>query len=153
MAYPVRLHTVAALLLSVLVSAALAAQPRYPFTATETEEWIKKVHSGLDAPTPFSYHIHVLFVPGDNSSLLPALTFRQKMIDHFNISDTIPCGDFFYNRQGICMFGKWLFMYMYNCAESWYSPWTKHKLREVIILLKLAYLLARSEAIVICNPF
>jgi hypothetical protein len=63
---------------------------------------IPKTKDG-ELPKPLSYHIHCQFVNGDSQVVAEALQFRDKFIEHFNLTHTTHCMDTFAETR-LCMF-------------------------------------------------
>jgi DOPA 4,5-dioxygenase len=54
-------------------------------------------------PPFLSYHIHVLFILGNNDSINTALALRSRFVEHFNLSQTANCTGLFHQGR-LCMF-------------------------------------------------
>lgn len=103
-----------ALLVAAATVAVTVAHPTY-YPDVDGEKWIERMKAG-DLPPFMSFHIHCLFVSHDNSSVIPAMELRQKMIDHFDLAGTAPCNGT--SHQGrVCMFRKYE-----QCRVLWCSP-------------------------------
>lgn len=85
-----------------LIAMAWAHPTRYHID--NPEKWLERIAAG-EMPPFYSYHIHCLFVPYENVSSTPALQFRQKLVEHFQLQNTKPCADLDHN-PGVCMFGE-----------------------------------------------
>ena len=58
-----------------------------------------------DVPTVWSYHIHGMFINGDEIKIKQALELRSKFIQHFKLENVTTCQDLFSDIR-LCMFGK-----------------------------------------------
>jgi hypothetical protein len=60
---------------------------------------------------PFrSYHIHVMFIFGNEESVNTAMALRARFVEHFNLTNTANCTGLF-DQGRLCMFGN-----SYDCT-------------------------------------
>ena len=68
---------------------------------------------------PFqSYHIHVMFIFGNDESINTAMAVRARFVEHFNLSNTANCTGLFHQGR-LCMFGNGSAVTIPNCDVIW----------------------------------
>ena len=74
------------------------------FTQSHPELSKNLVHANASVATVFSYHIHCLFINGDELKVKQALELRNKFIKHFKLENVTKCQNLFGDNR-LCMFG------------------------------------------------
>jgi hypothetical protein len=98
------LHNLASLFLAISVFfqfSQLVVSHSFPIL---DKHLIRTTHES-DVPTVWSYHIHGMFINGDEIKIKQALELRNKFIQHFKLENVTNCQDLFSDIR-LCMFGK-----------------------------------------------
>ena len=66
---------------------------------------IRELKFKNELPNVWSYHIHCLFINGDNTRVKSALELRNTFVNHFNLTNVQACTSTFDDIR-LCMFGK-----------------------------------------------
>jgi hypothetical protein len=84
--------------------------------SAEMRKKAAELNKGLSLPVIWSYHIHCLFVNGDDKRVALAKQLREDFISHFNLTNVKPCQSTFDDLR-LCMFGKKAFHFNYKQSD------------------------------------
>lgn len=68
----------------------------------------KKIDNNSTLPVVWSYHIHCMFISGDDSKVKEAISLRNKFVKNFQLENVPACKSLFDDIR-LCMFGKFLY--------------------------------------------